>query len=294
MSFETKLLLSPLTLDETEMFNQEEAPDRKAARCSPTTLSRELNLAIPHTKKDVMDEKEKAAKRQRLRKGISVTRMLHNFIIGGFAEIEDFNEFMKSAIKREQDLTSQRIAEGASRLDEKEQEQYFDVFSEDYQKIGYVFEKLALDSFIVMLYARVETGMGSLCNALRQDRQKQSGEKIILRYSDLKARGYLDQAKLYMEKVLGVDLELVNNAQWPEIIGLQTLRNAIVHEEGWLSTKDGTLKKHIKRGFIELKQREDESGGHVSGRVKIKSEYVDYILQQVQKFFQDIKIFETI
>ena len=237
-----------------------------------------------------MDEKEKAAKRKKLRKGISVTPMMHRFIMGGFNEIEDFNEFMKSAIKREQDLTSRRIEEEASQLYAEEREQYYEVFSEDYQKIGGVFEKLALDSFVVMLYARVETGMATLCDALRQDRQKQKGEKINLRYSDLRARGYLDQAKLYMEKVLGLDLDLGNNTQWPEIRGFQTLRNAIVHDEGWLSTKDGALKKHIERGFIELKQREDEKNGQVSGRVRVKSAYVDYILPQVRKFFQDIKI----
>lgn len=236
-----------------------------------------------------MDEKETAAKREKLRKGIGVTRIVHRFIVDGFDEIEDFNEFMKSAIKREKDLTSRRIEEGASRLNEEEREQYYEVFSEDYQKIGDVFEKLALDSFVVMLYARVETGMATLCDALRQDRQKQKGEKINLRYSDLRPRGYLDQANLYLEKVLGVDLDLGDNAQWPEIRGLQTLRNGIVHDEGWLSTKDRALKKHIERGFIELKQREDKDG-QVSGRVRVKSEYVDKILPQVRKFFQDIKI----
>ena len=251
---------------------------------------RDANISMRQAQEDVIDEKEKAAKREKLRKGISVTPMVHRFIMDSFDEIQDFKEFMKSAINREQDLTSRHIEEGASRLDAEEREQYYEVFSEDYQKIGDVFEKLALDSFVVMLYARVEAGMASLCDALRQDRQKQMGEKINLRYSDLRGRGYLDQGKLYMEKVLGVDLDLGNNAQWAEIRGLQTLRNAIVHDEGWLSTKDGALKKHIERGFTELKQREDESDGRVSGRVRVKSEYVDYILPEVQKFFQDIKI----
>ena len=235
-----------------------------------------------------MDEKEKAAKREKIRKGI-ITSMMHSFIMGGFDEIEDFNEFMKSAIKREQDLTSRRIEE-ESQLYAEEREQYYEVLLEDYQKIGGVFEKLALDSFVVMLYARVETSMANLCGALRQDRQKQKGEKINLRYNDLRGRGYLDQAKLYMEKVLGLDLDLGNNTQWPEIRGLQTLRNAIVHHRGWLSTKDGPLKKHIERGFIGLKRREDEKNGQVSGRVRVKPEYADYILPQVRKFFQGIKI----
>lgn len=236
-----------------------------------------------------MNKNDKAIRRKKLRQRMNVTPMMHHFILGGFDEIQDYNDFMKSAIKREQDLASQRIEEGAKSLDEEEREQYCEIYSEDYQKIGDVFEKLALDSFVVMLYAHIEAGMGTLCDALRQDRQNQKGEKIDLRYTDLMGRGYLDQARLYMEKVLGVYLDLGNNAQWPEIVGLRTLRNAIVHEEGWLSTKDGALKKHIKRGFIELTQRKDEKA-EVSGRVRVKSTYVDYILPQVRKFFQDIKI----
>lgn len=237
-----------------------------------------------------MDEEEKSIKLDKLRKGVSVTRMMHRFVMDGFDEIEDFNDFMKSAIKREQHLTYKRIEERASRLEGEEREQYYEFFSEDYQKIGVVFEKLALDSFVVMLYSRLETGMATLCNALRQDRQKENGETIQLRYSDLRGSGYLDQAKLYMEKVLGVNLDLGKSPQWPEIVGLRTLRNAIVHEEGWLCTKNATLKKHIKQGFIGLRQQEEEKNGQVSGYVRVTVKYIDYILPQVRQFFQDIKI----
>lgn len=236
-----------------------------------------------------MDEDEKAIRREKLRRKRRVAPMMHRFILGGFDEIQDYNDFMKSAIKREEDLTSWRIKEGAKGLNKEQLEQYYDFYAEDYQKIGDVFGKLALDSFVVMLYAHIEAGMGTLCDALRQDKQYQTGEKISLRYTDLMGRGYLNQTKLYMEKVLEVDLDLGNNAQWPEIRGLQTLRNTIVHEEGWLRTKDVALKKHIKKGFIELTQREDIKD-EVSGRVRVKPEYVDYILQQVRKFFEDIKI----
>ena len=232
---------------------------------------------------------EKTFKREKLkRKGISVTRMVHSFIMNGFDEIEDFNDFMKSAIKREQEKTSRWIEKQASRLSIDNQEEYYDFFSEDYQKIGEVFEKLALDSFVVMLYSRIETGMGSLCDAIRQDIQNQKGKTIELRYIDLKGNGYLDQTKLYMEKVLGMDLNLGKNIHWPEIVGLRILRNSIVHEESWLSTNDAALKKHINRGFIELRQRKDEKKGQVSGRVRIKSEYVDSIIPQIRKFFQGI------
>jgi hypothetical protein len=187
-------------------------------------------------------------------------------------------------------LTSKRIEKEVSRLECEEQEQYYEVFSEDYQKIGAVFEKLAIDSFVVMLYSRVESGMAALCDALRQDRQNLRDETIQLRYSDLRGSGYLDQAKLYMERVIGINLDLGNSRQWSEIVGLKTLRNAIVHEEGWLSTKNSTLKNHIKQGFIELRRKEEDANGQVSGYVELKVEYIDYVLPQVRLFFHDIKI----
>jgi len=235
-----------------------------------------------------MDEEEKKARREKLRKGISVAHMAHRFVMGGFDEIDNYNDFMKSAIKREQDLTSKRLKEGASGLEGEELEQYWDFFAEDYQKIGSVFEKLALDSFVVMLYSRVETGMATLCDALRQDKQKEKGETIRLRYSDLRGSGYLDQARLYMEKVLGLNLDLGNNPQWPEIVALRALRNAIVHEEGWLSTKNATLKKHINQDLLELRNQEEENG-QISGRLIVSPAYIDYILPQVRSFFRDIK-----
>lgn len=234
-----------------------------------------------------MDEEEKKDSRERPRKEIKFARIAHRIVMNSFDEINDFNDFMKSAIKKEQDLTSKRLEKGASGLEGEELERYWDYFAEDYQKIGSVFEKLALDSFVVMLYSRVETGMATLCEALRQDKDK--GETISLRYSDLRGSGYLDQAKLYMEKVLGIDLDLGRNPQWREITALKALRNAIVHEEGWLRTENETLKNHIKRGFVELRNQNEENG-EISGSAIVSATYIDYILPQIRTFFQNIKI----
>lgn len=239
-----------------------------------------------------MNENEKKTRREKLRKGIKVTPIVHKIVMNSFDEIDDFNDFMKSAIKREQGLTSKRLENGASGLEGEELDRYWEYFAEDIQKIGSCFEKLALDSFVVMLYSRVETGMTILCDALRQDRQKEKGEKIGLRYSDLRGSGYLDQAKLYIEKVLGFDLDLGNNTQWDEIKALRTLRNAIVHKEGWINTnnpKNTRFECYIKQGFLELRNQNKENG-QISERVIISAAYIDYILPQIRTFFQNIKI----
>lgn len=131
--------------------------------------------------------------------------------------------------------------------------------------------------------------MASLCDALRRDKQNKEGETIALRYTDLKGKGYLDQTRLYMEKVLGVDLDLGNNREWPEIVALRALRNGIVHKNGWICTKNEILKMHIKQGLLELRNREEENG-QISGYVVLSTEYTDFILPLIRAFFQKIKI----
>ncbi len=235
-----------------------------------------------------MDEEEKKAIREKFKRR-KATPLAYRIVIDSFDEIDDFNCFMKTAIRREKHLTSEHLDKGAEGLEGEALQQYWEIFAEDYQIIGSVFEKFALDSFIVMLYSRLESGMATLCDALRQDKQNEKGEMIGLRYTDLKGSGYLDQAKSYMEKVIGLNLDLGNNPQWPEIVALKALRNAIVHEEGWLSTKNATLKKHIKQGLLELRKQKEENG-QISGWVIVTTEYIDFVLPLIRTFFQNIKI----
>ena len=233
-----------------------------------------------------MNEEKKDINRK-VRMRMSATSMMRHLIVDGFAEIEDFHEFMTSAIKREKKLTSQRIEEGAGKLDAEQREAYIEFYSEDYQKIGGVFEKLALDSFVVMLYSQLEVGMGTLCGALRRDKQAQEGATIALKYTDLNGKAYIDRATTYIEKVIGISLDLTNNPEWREILALRGIRNAIVHESGEIRTNDITIKKHIKEGLIEIRDQEEEKGV-VTGEIRVKSEYIAHIVPHARKFFEDI------
>ncbi len=235
-----------------------------------------------------MDKENKAVYRKILAGRISATAMTHTFILDGFDEIQDFYEFMKAAIKREKELTSKRIEEGASKLDPEKRDEYIDYFAEDYQKIGGVFEKLALESFVVMLYSRIESGMGSLCDALRRDKRNKDGIIINLRYSDLRANSNIEQAKSYMEKVLDIDLELGHSPEWQEIVALRIIRNAIIHENGEIKTKDNVIKNHVNQGLVQIRVREDEKD-MIIGKLRVNSEYIDHILPLARKFYENLQ-----
>lgn len=77
-----------------------------------------------------MDEEEKKARLEKLRKGVSIVHFVRRMVMYGFDELDDFNDFMKSAIKKEQSLTSERLKKGASGLGGEELEQYWEVYAE--------------------------------------------------------------------------------------------------------------------------------------------------------------------
>jgi hypothetical protein len=65
---------------------------------------------------NTMDEKVQKSVRGKFRKGIKVVHIAHSIVMDSFDEINDFNDFMKSAITREQNLTANHLEKGASGL----------------------------------------------------------------------------------------------------------------------------------------------------------------------------------
>lgn len=64
-----------------------------------------------------MGETEERIRRERLKRAIKIVPLARRLIMGGLDEMDDFSDFMKSAIRREQELTSKRLEEGASGLE---------------------------------------------------------------------------------------------------------------------------------------------------------------------------------
>ena len=213
-----------------------------------------------------------------------------SLVISRFDDMEQFKHFMLSAIEKEKKSVEKRFTEFTKDMTDEEI-QDADWFSDDYFMVENVFSKISLHSFIIVLYSYVERGLNSLCNAKYWDMarldKKQGREPFKVRYWDMHGDG-IRRAKLYLEKVLRVDLH-AGEQPWAEIDALRRIRNAIVHEGGWANeelAKNQCVKASIKKGYVEIEQRRDGS----LGKIIIKPGYLDWITKQAREFFRKVAI----
>lgn len=211
-------------------------------------------------------------------------------IIAKFEDIEHFKYFTISAIQHEKKKIQERFKDTHEKSRE-EIERYMDWYGEEYYMVEDIFSKISLNSFIIILYSYIESGLNSFSDALYYDESNkgnvQGGGPIQIRYTDIKGKG-IDRAKVYLEKVFRVDLQ-AGKQPWQEIKALQKIRNVIVHEEGWASDdmpNDSCIRDCMEKGQVEIERRNDGS----SGKVIVKPEYLDRILNQARLFFENIKL----
>jgi hypothetical protein len=221
---------------------------------------------------------------------IPMARSILSYIIGKFDDMERFKEFTISAIANEKKSVHENIAKYTDGKSEEEIERYMDWAGEDYYMVEDVFSKISLNSFVIILYSYIEGGLNSFCDVLYSDQRQKckvyGGNPIQIRYTDMKGKG-IERAKIYLEKVFGVDLQ-VGKQPWQEIKALQKIRNVMVHEEGWASDdmpKDPCIMDCMKKGQIEMEQRSDGS----LGKVIIRTGYLDRIVEQTRLFFRNIE-----
>jgi len=205
-------------------------------------------------------------------------------VLHRFYNIERFRQFTLSAIENEKKSIEERFDKDTKGLTEEEIHEYFDWNAEDYSIVEDVFTTISLYSFIVILYSYIEDGLNIICNAEYSDKarlhKKENMPPFLIRYKDMKGKG-IKRAKLYLEKVIGLNLHS-NKNPWSEIDTLRKIRNTIVHSDGTASEeieKDGNIEKHIKAGRIEITDH---------GKLKVNPSYTEYILLKVQQFIKDI------
>lgn len=216
---------------------------------------------------------------------VKLVPTLKNFIVHKLMDMEEFKHFTLSSIENEKQSITDKFDKDTSILSKEEKEEYFEWNSEDYFLVEDVFTQISVRSFVVILFAYIEDGMNVLCNAEYADKvrsqKKEDLEQLKVKYTDMQGQG-IKRAKLYLEKIIGRNLNS-DKQPWSEIETLRKIRNIIVHCDGYTSDslkKDGNFTRHLNAKMLKLNDR---------NKLIIESGYLDYILTNTRKFFNDIE-----
>ena len=137
------------------------------------------------------------------------------------------------------------------------------------------FPNLQRSSALLTLFSFLEKELDGLCKLF----QKENDYKITLK--DITGNG-IDRATNYLIKVAGVNF--TKSAEWNEVKSIQKIRNIIVHNGGFLSNPDGSIKKHESEYAKLCKFLSGEN------EVLIHSGYLEHVLTTIDNYFKTIDL----
>jgi hypothetical protein len=161
----------------------------------------------------------------------TISRFLKGETKNHLEEISDFKEELKS---------------GKIVLDDEPGELTYEDHLNDLLKDINEFESILLNSFFVTIYGFLESQLMQRCRELEQH-----SKGVALSISEIRGKGSVEKAMIYLIKVQRIDFSLNNGPEWERIQNFNRLRNCIVHNEGRLDDglKEGRdkLEKFIRQ-----------------------------------------------
>ncbi|MFT5812825.1 MAG: hypothetical protein ACI9VT_000562 [Psychroserpens sp.] len=151
---------------------------------------------------------------------------------------------------------------------------YTDYMHDEYWELSETLPSIQRKSELISVYTILENGLNKICKIFQD--QLQNPVKI----SDLSAYGIIDKSKKYLEKVALLEFPAGKGSCWEEITLIQQIRNALVHNEGFVKPRNESLAEYIKSSkYLELNS---------DSKVLIKKGFSWYCLQLFQDFFTSL------
>ncbi|MBL6995980.1 hypothetical protein [Desulfobacula sp.] len=168
-----------------------------------------------------------------------------------------------------------KMKKGSSRLNGYEKAEYIENFKSDYEydHVVYKLPDTQRKSELIGLYSLLERNLVKIAEM----QEKKSDNPVKM--TDLKDTGYIDKAKIYLEKVSQVDFPS-DDGTWEEIKFIQELRNKCVHLNATIPTGNGKLISYIKRSeYLDLNSQY---------QLEITQGYTKYCICVFRKFFSNL------
>jgi len=151
---------------------------------------------------------------------------------------------------------------------------YIDFMHEEHWELLETLPSIQRKSELISLYTILENGLNQVCKIFEETIQNP------VKLSDLSSNGIIDKSKKYLEKVALVKFPAGTGSDWEEIILIQQIRNAFVHNEGFIKEGNKNLITYINQSkFLEFKP---------DYKVLINKGFSWYCLQVFQEFFTSL------
>ncbi|GAW97291.1 MULTISPECIES: hypothetical protein [Colwellia] len=161
-----------------------------------------------------------------------------------------------------------------NQMDELDAKAYVDFMHEEHWELLETLPSIQRKSELISMYTILENGLNQVCKIFQDEIQNP------VKLSDLSSHGIIDKSKKYLEKVALIKFPSGAGSDWEEIIFIQQIRNAFVHNEGLVKEGNKKLITYINNSkFFELK---------ADSKLLINKGFSWYCLQVFQDFFTSL------
>ena len=204
-------------------------------------------------------------------------------------KFDQLREYIELALKYSKQA-SEEINQGILNWDSKNLDPQFsghDVYEDDFLSLCN-FEDTIVTSTIILINSELETSLKFICNEYYKNVNRKINPKNI------KGDNNLDNYKLYLEKIMDIDLSEIN---WKLLFSYNLLRNKIVHQNSKIILNEGE-KLFSNKEYIKLKIINDVSISN-SGAITLRNrnpldEFIKLCLELLITIFEKQKNNETI
>jgi hypothetical protein len=163
-------------------------------------------------------------------------------------------------------------------LSDEEKDRFYEWHGVEYSQIEDSFPNIHRNSLFIAAYSELESNLTFICRAVAAE--KGSAAPVF------RQGGLLEQIKSFLQESIGIRWPIAPQL-WDEIIKMRRVRNAIVHNRGWLyesSKVDKNLVKYIneKKKSITLLKTDD------AYRIQLTDSFIPEVLDTFERLLKEL------
>ncbi|MCP2518911.1 hypothetical protein NLC26_03300 [Candidatus Aminicenantes bacterium AC-708-M15] len=206
----------------------------------------------------------------------SMMEMIHELTKSELNNLKEYVNTLEALLEKEVEDFKEYINAQAEKMTKKEQEEFFDIYYDQYQQLKKVFPNIMRSSFFVTIYTLLEYKLIFICNYYYLCKKLNLPDP-----STLKKEKGIFRARKYLKKHVKVSFP-DGHPSWRKIRFYNLLRNFIVHNFGRLN--DSKKAKKLET-FIE---KSSKLSLDCSREIWIDKSFCFDVITTIENFFEEL------